>query len=648
MTSRFFAAAELEGLDRLGDLLCPGDDLLPPFSACEAGSEIDRLAIAMSPRDRADLGRLLRFAARAPRPTLRGLLALLDAADRRPGWPAELRLARLGVAGVVYSLYYGFAGPEGGARVRAALAWDAAIRTEPTGEHAMNLLVERARPALDTPASVPAIHAVYERARAAQVQIARLPLKARLALIDRLAEVLVRRREEIVERVVAATGKCATDAIVGEIFAVLDNLDFLRKHGEKLLSDRKVPTPLSMLGKRSRVWYEPLGVVLTISPWNYPFYQAIVPISIALVAGNASVYKPSEFTPLTGLIESVLEEAGFGQDWVQVVYGDGAVGAALVDGGPDKVFFTGSVATGKKIMARAAEQLIPVELELGGKDAMLVFADATLERAVAGAMWGAYTNTGQSCTSVERLLVERPIYEAFKARLVAESAKLKLGTDRDADIGRMTTARQIEIVRELRDDALARGARQLTGLEWDGESEWIPPIVLDGCTPQMRVMQEEAFGPLLPIVPFDTEDQAVTLANQTIYGLSASVWSGDRQRAERVARRLTVGNVAINNVMITEGNHALPFGGAKQSGIGRFKGEEGLRGFCNVKAVMIDGDSGKYEANWYPFTPAKYALFDALTVASQIKGAGGLLRFALAGMKLEGLANKLGRHGRSA
>ncbi|MFC4160573.1 aldehyde dehydrogenase family protein [Chitinimonas lacunae] len=648
MSSRFFTQVELLGLDRLGDLLCPGDDLLPPFSSCGAGTEIDRLAIAMDPRDRADLKKLLRLTAYAPRSTLRALLALLDAADRHAGWPAELRLARLGVAGVIYSLYYGFAGPDGGARVRAALAWDAAIRTEPTGEHAMNLLVERARPPLDTPATAPAIAAVYERARKAQAEIARLPVKARLALIDRLAQVLLKRREEIVERVVAATGKCETDAIVGEIFAVLDNLDFLRKHADRLLADRKVATPLAMLGKRSRVWYEPLGVVLTISPWNYPFYQAIVPLSIALVAGNASVYKPSEFTPLTGLVESVLAEAGFGQDWVQVVYGDGTVGAALVDGGPDKVFFTGSVATGRKIMARAAERLIPVELELGGKDPMLVFADATLERAVAGAMWGAYTNTGQSCTSVERLLVERPIYEAFKARLVAESQKLKLGTDRDSDIGRMTTARQIEIVRELRDDALARGARQLTGLDWDGESEWIPPIVLEGCTPQMRVMQEEAFGPLLPIVPFDTEEQAVTLANQTIYGLSASVWSADRARAERVARRLLVGNVAINNVMITEGNHALPFGGAKQSGIGRFKGAEGLHGFCNIKSVMIDADSAKYEANWYPFTADKYALFDSLAEASQQKGLGGLLRFALSGLKLENLANRLGRAGRSA
>ncbi|PHV10613.1 aldehyde dehydrogenase [Chitinimonas sp. BJB300] len=508
----------------------------------------------------------------------------------------------------------------------------------------MNQLVRDAAPNLAPDADE--VVAVFKRARNAHLDIAALSLKQRLAVLDNLCQVIVRRRAEIIARVTEETGKCASDALLGEIFAVIDNLEYLRRHACKVLADRKMPTPLAMLGKQSRVWYEPLGTILVIAPWNYPFYQAIVPISIAFAAGNAVVHKPSEFTPLRGLIESILAEAGFAPDWAQVVYGTGSVGATCLAQRPDKLFFTGSVATGKKVMAQAADLLVPVELELGGKDAMLVFADSNLERSVAGAMWGAFTNTGQSCTSIERCYVERPLYDRFLALLVSQTRKLTLGTSSDHDIGTMTTPTQIEIVRAHLADALAKGATQHTGQDWDGQSAAIPPIVLSNVTHEMCVMQEESFGPFLPVMPFDSEAEAITLANQTIYGLSACVWSGDKARAERVARQLKVGNVSINNHMITEGNHALPFGGAKQSGIGRFKGEEGLRGFCNVKAVMVDGNSAKIEANWYPFTTAKYEALDKMTVASRIRGLGGIIRFALAGLPLEQLANKLGKQGR--
>ncbi|MDX2168331.1 MAG: aldehyde dehydrogenase family protein, partial [Deltaproteobacteria bacterium] len=375
----------------------------------------------------------------------------------------------------------------------------------------------------------------------------------------------------------------------------------------------------------------------------------IVPIACALAAGNTVVYKPSEHTPLSGLVEDLLAEAQLPPNWVQVVYGDGAVGAALVAEQPDKIFFTGSTRTGKRIMAQAAEHLIPVELELGGKDAMIVFADANLTRAAAGAAWGGLTTTGQSCTSVERIYVERPVYDAFRDELVRQVQRLvqRVDSDGDADLGAMTTDFQVQIVAEQVAAAKAQGAAFLTGAEWDGQSRLIPPMVVDRVSDDMAIAREETFGPLLPLLPFDREDEVVARANDSIYGLTASVWSKDLARAKRVARALTVGGVSINNVMATEANPALPFGGVKQSGFGRYKGTHGLHAFCNVKSVLIDKDSAKIEANWYPYTTEKYRLFNNLIDALfGTTGVKRLLKFALAGLKLESYSGKAAKKGR--
>jgi aldehyde dehydrogenase (NAD+) len=404
------------------------------------------------------------------------------------------------------------------------------------------------------------------------------------------------------------------------------------------------------MGKTSWTWYEPLGTILIISPWNYPFYQAIVPIACAFAAGNTVVYKPSEWTPLKGLVEDLLLEARFAPNWVQVVYGDGAIGAALVAQKPDKIFFTGSTRTGKRILAQAAEHLIPVELELGGKDPMIVFDDVNIQRAADGAAWGALTTTGQSCTSVERLYVQDGIYEPFRDALVAEVARLKqeIDSDGDADVGAMTTDFQVKLVAAQVDDARARGAHFLTGSEWDGRSKLIPPIVLDGVTDDMLLAKEETFGPVIPLLRFSTEDEAIRLANDSIYGLTASVWSKDVERAKRVSRALQVGGVSINNVMATEANPALPFGGVKQSGFGRYKGEHGLHAFCNVKSVLVDKDSAKIEANWYPYTRKKYQLFTDLTVSLFSDGLLSLVKFALAGLRLERYSNQVAKRGRAS
>jgi aldehyde dehydrogenase (NAD+) len=487
-----------------------------------------------------------------------------------------------------------------------------------------------------------------ERARAGSLSLQRLSVHERAPYLNDLKSVILRRREEIIDRIQADTGKSRSDALISEIFGVLDNLHWLAKRGPKILREKRVHTPIALMGKKSQLWFEPLGTILIIAPWNYPFYQAIVPIACAFVAGNTVVFKPSEWTPLEGLVEDLLAEAQFAPSWVQVVYGDGSVGSALIDQKPDKIFFTGSTRTGKRIMAQAAEHLIPVELELGGKDAMIVFEDVNIERAAAGAAWGALTTAGQSCTSVERLYVQEPIYDIFKAALVREVQRLKQAVDRDgdADVGMMTTDFQVKVVAKHVEDAKEKGAEFLTGADWDGTSKLIPPMIVDSIREDMLMAREETFGPVIPVSKFRTEEEVIRLANDSEYGLTASVWTKDIERARRVSRALQVGGVSINNVMATEANPALPFGGMKQSGFGRYKGEHGLHAFCNVKSVLIDKDSNKIEANWYPYTRTKYEMFSEMTASLFTGGLRNLVKFVRTGLRLERYSTRVGREGR--
>lgn len=486
----------------------------------------------------------------------------------------------------------------------------------------------------------------FQKARNSETEIKRLSVKERVQNLKKLKKLVLDRKEELVDAIQADTGKSRSDALVSEIFGVLDHLVYLEKNAEKLLKNKKVHTPLALMGKKSLICFEPLGTVLIISPWNYPFYQAIVPITAAFVAGNAVVYKPSEHTPLKGVVEKLLADAGFGTDWVKVVYGDGKTGAGLIDQRPEKIMFTGSDRTGRKIMVQAAKYLIPVELELGGKDPMIVFDDANVVRAAAGAVWGGLTNLGQSCTSVERIYVQEGIYDAFKAELLKQVARIKQETDKDgdADVGAMTVDFQVETIKKHFEDAKKQGAAILSGETWDGKSKLIPPIVLENVTPEMKVLTEESFGPFLPLVKFKTEEEAVALANDSEFGLSASVWTRDMKRAERVTSAIKTGNVSVNNVMLTEGNPALPFGGTKNSGFGRYKGEIGLHGFCNVKSVLIDKNSSKIESNWFPYTKTKYDLFSKMTEGLF---SGKLIKFAVNGLKMESYSNKAGKKGRN-
>jgi aldehyde dehydrogenase (NAD+) len=490
----------------------------------------------------------------------------------------------------------------------------------------------------------------FELTRNGQKSLSLIDPKTRTSIIKQLKLKILDEREMIIDRIQQDTGKSRSDALVSEIFGVLDHLAYLEKNGAKLIRDRKVHTPIALMGKRSRIFFEPMGTILIISPWNYPFYQAIVPITAAFICGNTVVYKPSEHTPLTGLIEKILSKSGFKEEWVQIVYGDGKVGSALIDQKPDKIFFTGSERTGRVIMKQASEHLIPLELELGGKDPMIVFDDVNIQRAAAGALWGGITNLGQSCTSVERIYVQSSVYDDFKKELVRITAAIKQETDNDgdADVGLMTTDFQAKTVNKHLSDAKDKKAELFINKGTGQDPKAIFPEIIDNVPADSLLLTEETFGPVLPLIPFETEDEAIQMANDSPYGLSASVWSKDMKRAERVARAIKTGNVSINNVMLTEGNAALPFGGIKNSGFGRFKGEIGLHSFCNIKSVLIDKDGSKIESNWFPYTKEKYALFSKMTVNLFEGGMINFIKFMFSGLKLEAYSNKVGKKGRGA
>ena len=469
-----------------------------------------------------------------------------------------------------------------------------------------------------------------------------LSVAARLAELAKLKAEILRSRSSIVERIMAEVGKCRTDALIAEIIGTVDWITWLEANAPALLAPERVKTPITLLGKQSLLLHEAVGVVLVICPWNYPFHNAVTAIAAAVVTGNAVVYKPSEHTPCSGLLEACLATSPVLQALVQIAYGDGAVGEAPIEQGPAKIFFTGSGPTGTKVMAQAARRLIPVELELGGKDAMIVFADSPLQRPVAGALWGAFTNAGQSCSGVERLLVEAAVVEPFLEQLVTQAKHLVVRSDDpgDADLGRMTVAFQRDKVIEHVEDALAKGARLRFGQLPSKDHLLVTPIILDRITTDMLVWREETFGPVLPVMAFQDEAEAVHLANASDYGLCASVFSADKTRAMRVATALEVGGVSINNVNMSEGNPGLPFGGAKKSGFGKLRGPEGLLGFTRSKAVLIDQSSNKIEANWYPYTREKLRRFDRFVDALYTPRLLRLLYVAWHGLRLEAFSQK--------
>jgi acyl-CoA reductase-like NAD-dependent aldehyde dehydrogenase len=345
----------------------------------------------------------------------------------------------------------------------------------------------------------------------------------------------------------------------------------------------------------------------------------MVPLVTALAAGNTVILKPSEITPTIGeLVHFLCKESGLPEDVVQVVQGGGEVGRRLIKAGPDKIFFTGSVETGKKVMRAASEELIPLALELGGKDPMIVFSDAHFDRAVQGALYGAFSNAGQTCISVERCYVQESIYQRFVEALSREVQKLRVGSGIESDFGPIISPHQIPVIEDQIEDALNKGARVITNGKRQGS--FMQPVILVDVDHSMKVMKEETFGPVLPIMPFTSEDGVIRLANDSIYGLGASIWTSDLEKGERVARQLMTGNCAINDVIRNVANPHLPYGGVKKSGIGRYHGPEGLGSFSIQTSIMVNKGKRKREVNWFPYSRKMYDLVRLMMCLRYQKG----------------------------
>ncbi len=455
------------------------------------------------------------------------------------------------------------------------------------------------------PSSEDDVIRAVNRGRSASRQWESRDLHQRARALGRLRRWLTEHLDDVVRQIIEDTGKPEVEVLTGDLLVTLQFLRYYETTAPDILRTESRSSPLFYFGDTSEVEHRPHGVIGMISPWNYPLQLTLVPAITALAAGNAVVIKPSKETPrIHDLLETLNRVLAGPDHLLSVLRGGENVGQHLIDAEPDMIFFTGSVETGKKIRKRAASQLIPVELELGGKDPMIVCEDARIKRAARAATWGAFSNAGQMCTSIERLYVQESVFHDFLQELVQETSRLTVGSGPDADVGPMIRDDQVQKVRQHVNAALDDGATLET--DFSVEDRLIQPIILTDVTHDMDVMQQETFGPVVGVVPFDSDREAVRLANDSRYGLNASIFSADTDRARRIASRLDVGSCFINNVITNVGNPSLPFGGNKASGLGRYHGPEGLYAFTKTTSVMTDGFPMEQEINWFPYTRSFY------------------------------------------
>lgn len=444
------------------------------------------------------------------------------------------------------------------------------------------------------------VRALVDRARAAQPAWAALGPRGRGRLLLRIRDRLVERAEEVAEMSSVETGKTRFEALLSDVLVTADLARWYARRAPKVLARRRIPSGW-LITKRCYEVREPYGVVGVIGPWNFPVLNSMRAVLAALAAGNAAIWKPSEASPFSALL--VLElarEAGIPEDVFLVATGDGATGAALIEGGIDKVSFTGSVETGRKVAELAARRVIPATLELGGKDAMIVLADADIERAANAAAAAAFANAGQICVSIERAYVEASVYDAFVERVAEIARSLVTGAGPDADVGALTTDAQLEIVERQVKDAVARGARVLAGGErLPGPGRFFHPTVLVDVDHSMEIMREETFGPVLAVMKVADAEEAIRLANDSRFGLGASIWTRP-SRAAALLPRVRAGMTCVNDAVVNGLVAGLPFGGVGESGYGSVYGDNGLREMTRPRAVLVDRLGVEREFAHYP------------------------------------------------
>src|SRR5438874_8033201 len=443
--------------------------------------------------------------------------------------------------------------------------------------------------------------------RAGLEKRAKLPIRDRCAKLRGLRDRIMASRNELTDAVVRESGKPRVEALFADIFVALDSAEYWSKNAARALRTQRVPHhSTAAKAKRGYLTYDPLGIIAIISSWNYPLAIPLSQIIPAATAGNAVVCKTSDFTPQCGaLIEKLFIDAGFPKDLVRIVQGGGEVGQALIDASPDKVIFTGSVATGRRVAEACAKRLIPTVLELGGKDAMIVLADADLEVASSAAVWGSYTNCGQVCLSVERLFVERPASERFVELCAEKTKKLRLGAGNDpaTDVGPLIRPQHVQRMSDLIEDAIARGAKVLCGghPRPDLGANFFEPTVVVDVDSTMRLFQEATFGPIMAIQTVKNEDAAVKHANESPFALAASVWTRDTKKGQAIAQQLRAGAVMVNDAISYFGIAEAPHGGCGASGWGRTHGRAGLLEMVQPKYIDVDGLPGREKPWWYRY-----------------------------------------------
>ncbi len=458
-------------------------------------------------------------------------------------------------------------------------------------------------------ASDAAVSEAVRRARAAQTVWQDTSLAERAKLLYRLRNVLLDEQERLAEVITSETGRPRAEAYGNELFYLCNAIGHWAKKGSSYLKQESIrPHFLLLKAKKVLSIHEPRGVIGIISPWNFPLILTLGEAIPALLAGNAVVIKPSELTPLSALFGAeLLTKAGFPENLFQVLVGPGATGEALIDH-VDMIAFTGSVETGRRVMRRAAERLIPVTLELGGKDPLIVLQDANLERAAGACVWGALMNSGQTCTSVERVYVEESVYLEFVDKVLAKVRAVRQGpSEDDVDIGSMTSETQIRIIEAQITDALARGAKILTGGRRNPKFSgfYYEPTILVDVDHSMSIMKDETFGPIIPIMKVKNAVEALSLANDCRYGLSGSIFSSDPSNALRAAEELHCGSVCVNDSLVNFVIPEAPMGGLKDSGFGHRHGAEGIRKYCRQKTIVIDRFGLKQEFQWFPGSERK-------------------------------------------